>query len=108
MISAIDFIHRHRDEPFYVNIWGFTTHSPVASAPNYLAEFSDVTVNRDDFGLYMQSIFDDSIELGGDLDLSMRHYLGNVYAMDLNVKSVLDVLEDLGLTENTVVVFSND
>lgn len=28
--------------------------------------------------------------------------------MDLNVKSVLDVLEELGLTENTVVVFSND
>lgn len=106
--KAIDFIRRHKDEPFYVNIWGFTTHSPVASAPNYLAEFNDVKVNRDDFGPYMQSIFDDSIELGGDLDLSMRHYLGNVYAMDLNVKSVLDVLDELGLAENTVVVFSSD
>jgi N-acetylgalactosamine-6-sulfatase len=38
----------------------------------------------------------------------MHHYLGNVYAMDLNVKSVLDVLDELGLAENTVVVFSSD
>lgn len=106
--AAIDFIKRHKDEPFYVNIWGFTTHSPVASAPNFLAKFSDVTVDRNDFSDYMQSIFDDSIELGGNLDLSMRHYLGNVYAMDRNVKSVLDVLDALGLSDNTVVVFSSD
>ena len=106
--QAIDFIRRHKDKPFYVNIWGFTTHAPVASAQNYLAAFSEVKVNRDDFSPYMQSVFDDSIELGGDLDLSMRHYLGNVYAMDLNVKSVLDVLDELGLAENTVLVFSSD
>ena len=106
--KAIDFIRRHKDEPFYVNIHGFTTHSPVASAPNFLAEFSDVKVDRADFSDYMQPIFDDSIELGGDLDLAMRHYLGNVYAMDRNVKSVLDVLDELGLAENTVVVFSSD
>ena len=23
--KAIDFIRRHKDKPFYVNIWGFTT-----------------------------------------------------------------------------------
>ena len=59
-------------------------------------------------GLRMNSVFDDSIELGGDMDLSMRHYLGNVYALDRNVKSVLDVLDELGLADNTVVVFSSD
>ena len=106
--AAIDFIKRHKDEPFYVNIHGFTTHAPVASAPNFLVEFSDLTVDRSDFSEYMQPIFDDSIELGGDLDLAMRHYMGNVYAFDLNVKGVLDVLDELGLSENTIVVFSSD
>ena len=106
--KAIDFIRRHKDEPFYVNIWGFTTHAPVASAPNFLAEFSEVKLNREDFSPYMQSVFDDSFELGGNLNRSMRHYLGNVHALDRNVKSVLDVLDELGLAENTVVVFSSD
>jgi len=106
--KAIDFIKRHRDEPFYVNIWGFTTHSPVASAPNFLAVFNDVTVDRNQFSEYMQPVFDDSLELDEDLDLSMRHYLGNVYALDRNVKSVLDLLDELELSDNTVVVFSSD
>ena len=106
--AAIDFITRHKDEPFYVNIWGFTTHHPVVSAPNFLSEFSDVTVNRNDFSEFMQPVFDDCMDLGGDLDTSMRHYLANVYAMDRNVKSVMDKLDELGLSENTILVFSSD
>ena len=47
--KAIEFIRRHKDKLFYVNIWGFTTHAPVASAPNFLAEFKELKVNRDDF-----------------------------------------------------------
>ena len=42
--KAIEFIRRHKDKPFYVNIWGFTTHAPVASAPNFLAEFKELTI----------------------------------------------------------------
>ncbi len=106
--AAIDFIKKNKDKPFYVNIWGFTTHHPVVSAPNFLEKFKDVKVDRKDFAGYMQPVFDDSNELGGDVDLAMRHYLGNVYAFDQNVKSVLDVLDKLGLTENTIVVFSSD
>ena len=106
--KAIDFIRRHKDKPFYVNIWGFTTHAPVASAPNYLEEFKDVKVNRSDFSDYMHPVFDDSIAIRDDLDLNMRHYLGNVYALDSNVKMVMDALDELGLADNTVLVFSSD
>ena len=106
--AALDFIKRHKNEPFYVNIWGFTSHSPVASASNFLSEFSEVTVDRSQFSQYMQPVFDDSLELDKDLDLSMRHYLGNVYALDQNVKTVLDLLDELGLRDDTVVVFSSD
>jgi len=106
--AAIEFIKKNKDKPFYVNVWGFTTHHPVVSAPNFLETFKDVKVDQKDFAGYMQPVFDDSIELGGDLDLAMRHYVGNVYAFDQNVKSVLDVLDKLGLSDNTVVVFSSD
>lgn len=91
-----------------MNIWGFTTHHPVVSAPIFIEEFADIKVDRKDFADYMQPVFDDCIDLGGDLDECMRHYVGNVYAFDQNVKSVLDTLDELGLTENTVVVFSSD
>lgn len=38
----------------------------------------------------------------------MRQYLGDVYQIDLNVGRVLKVLDELGLKENTIVVFSSD
>ena len=72
------FFRRHKDKPFYVNIWGFTTHAPEASAPNFLKEVKDVKVNRADFSEYMQPVFNDSMTVLDDLDLNMRHYLGNV------------------------------
>jgi N-acetylgalactosamine-6-sulfatase len=106
--KAIDFIRRHKDGPFYVNIWGFTSHAPVASASNYLEKFKDVKLNRNDFSEFMQPVFDDSVAVFDDLDLNMRHYLANVYALDLNVKMVMDVLNELGIADNTVLVFSSD
>mgnify|MGYP002631357261 CR=1 FL=1 len=45
---------------------------------------------------------------GGDLDDSMRQYLGDVYQIDRNVDRVLKTLDELGLSENTIVVFSSD
>ena len=56
----------------------------------------------------MQPVFDDSTTIWDDLDLNMRHYLGNVYALDLNVKMVMDALDELELADNTVLVFSSD
>jgi len=106
--KAIDFIKRHKDQPFYVNVWGFSTHSPVVSHADLLAEFSDVKVDPNDFSKFMQQNFKESAKFGGDLDLAMRHYLANVHALDRNVKSLLDALDELGLRENTVVVFSSD
>lgn len=56
----------------------------------------------------MQHKFDECLKIGGDLDESMRQYLGDVYQIDSNVGRVLKVLDELGLKENTIVVFSSD
>lgn len=106
--AAIDFIREHKDSPFYVNVWGHATHFPV-NTPTALADrFNDVTVNRKDFSPTMQHKFDECLQIGGDLDESMRQYLGDVYQIDLNVGRVLKVLDELGLRDNTIVVFSSD
>lgn len=106
--AAIDFIKRHKDEPFYVNVWGHATHYPVDVHPDLEAEFNDVTLNRKDFAPTMQHKFDASEKLGGDLNKAMRQYLGDVWAIDQNVKRLLATLDELGLRENTIVVFSSD
>ena len=106
--AAIDFIRENKDGPFYVNVWGHATHFPVNTAKGLAAEFNDVSVKRNDFSPTMQHKFDECEKIGGDLDESMRQYLGDVYQIDRNVDRLLKTLDELGLRENTIVVFSSD
>lgn len=106
--AAIDFIKENKDGPFYVNVWGHATHFPVNTPAELAGQFKDVTVDRKDFSPTMQHKFDECLKIGGNLDESMRQYLGDVYQIDLNVGRVLKALNDLGLRENTIVVFSSD
>lgn len=106
--AAIKFIHEHKDTPFYVNIWGHATHYPVNTPQSLVEEFEGVSVDRNDFSKTMQHKFDESEQIDADLDTSMRQYLGDVYQIDLNVQRVLQTIDDLGLRNNTIVVFSSD
>ena len=106
--AAIEFIESHKDEPFYVNVWGHATHFPVNTPDGLVAPFEDVTVDRRHFSSTMQPKFDECVQIGGQLDASMRQYLGDVYQIDLNVKRVLMTIDRLGLRDDTIVVFSSD
>jgi len=106
--AAIEFIQQNQDQPFYVNIWGHSTHFPVSVVPELASKFIETKVKRSDFSDTMQAKFDQCMEISGDLDASMRQYLGDIYSLDLNVGAVLKTLDDLGLTDNTIVVFSSD
>lgn len=106
--AAIDFIRENKDGPFYINVWGHATHFPVNTADGLVDEFKDVVVNRKDFLSTMQHKFEECLQIGGDLDESMRQYLGDVYQVDRNVDRLLKTLDELGLRDNTIVVFSSD
>ena len=106
--AAIEFVTENKAGPFYVNVWGHATHFPVNTPAGLAAEFKDVTVDRDDFSATTQHKFDECQRIGGDLDESMRQYLGDVYQIDRNVARMLKAIDELGLRENTIVVFSSD
>lgn len=106
--AAIDFVSENADRPFYVNIWGHATHFPVNTHPDLVKEFAALNVDRSDFSATMQHKFDESEKIGGDIDESMKQYLGDIYSVDLNVARVMAALDELGLSDNTIVVFSSD
>lgn len=105
---AIEFIRENKGRPFYVNVWGFSTHSPVFAHSNHLAVFDDLVVDKKDFSDRMQIKFEHCDTYGIDINESMRNYLADIYALDLSVKKLLEALDELGLRENTIVVFSSD
>lgn len=79
------------------------------NVPRELAnEFKNVKLKRGDFSDTMQHKFDECLKIGGDLDKSMHQYLGDVYSIDQNIGRLLAAIDELGIRDNTIFVFSSD
>jgi len=106
--SAIRFIEKHKDGPFYVNIWGHIPHHPVNPATALVAAFGELKVDESRFPVQMQEKFANCKKQGGDVSQHMRAYLAELKSLDENAGRLLKRLDELGLRENTIVVFSSD
>lgn len=80
---TIEFINRHQDQPFFVNVWIHETHTPHYPEPALMREFDGLS----------------------DAEIV---YAAIVAAGDRDVGKILAVLDELELTANTIVVFSSD
>lgn len=83
--KAIDFIQRHKDRPFFVNLWPMDVHDP--HVPN------DVLREK-----YSKT---EGVE-------GLRKFWGVLDEYDRQIGRVLASLKELGLEENTIVVFTSD
>ncbi|MBT4821945.1 MAG: sulfatase-like hydrolase/transferase [Lentisphaerae bacterium] len=108
--ASIDFIERHKDGPFYVNVWAHITHFRVPSDTAFAAKFSDLQVDESLFGPYMKvNKFDICRnEWGLSVNACMKNYLADVWSLDAAIGRLLKKLDQLGLSENTIVIFSSD
>ena len=80
---AVDFIKRHKDQPFFINLWIHQAHTPHYPLDQYLRRFEG-------------------------LDEQKQVYAAVVAEGDAGVGLVLDTLKELGIEENTLVIFSSD
>ena len=80
---AVDFIRRHQGQPFFINLWIHETHTPHYPLPEYLKQFES-------------------------FEEQQQVYAAVVAEGDAGVGLILDTLKELGLDENTLVIFSSD
>ena len=106
--QAIRFIEANKDRPFYVNVWGHIPHHPVNPGKPLIDAFGPLAVDEAKFSAPMREKFAACRARGGDAGEHLRAYLAEVSAMDAQVGRLLTKLDELGLRENTVVVFSSD
>lgn len=83
--NAIAFIKKAQEDnkPFFVNLWVHEPHTPHHVVPKYQWPFRD-------------------------LDEKDNIYASVLYHADERIGEVLNVLDQLNLTENTLVIFSSD
>ena len=85
---AIALIEESRDEPFFLNLWYHTVHTPIEGMPADVAYFED--------------------RLKPELHHQNAGYAAMVRSLDANVGRILATLVEQGLVENTVVMFTSD
>jgi len=106
--AAIRFVEANHDRPFYMNVWGHITHHPVNPPQAYADRFKDVVVKESDFAPTMREKFATVKARGDAINQAMRNYLGELSSLDDDIGRLLKRIDDLGLAENTIVVFSSD
>lgn len=81
--KTIDFVKRHKDEPFFVNTWIHATHTPHYPKEKFMEQFAH-------------------------LDEQQQVYAAVVAEYDARIGELFATLEELGIDENTLVIFSSD
>ncbi|HAL73049.1 MAG TPA: sulfatase [Verrucomicrobiales bacterium] len=97
------FMEANRDKPFFAFFSFYSVHTPLQSRPDLEKKYQE---KRRRLGLEARWGREDSREVR----LVQEHavYAGMVEAMDLAVGKVLAKLDELGLAENTLVIFTSD
>ena len=104
--EAIRFIKANKDKPFYVNAWTLLPHAPLKPTPEQLKVYEGLAPSAGDpaFGEWMQKYLGEA----KDLKSQMQIFCASLTNLDEEIGRLLKALDDLGLAENTVVVYSSD
>ncbi len=86
--EAVKFIRENKDRPFYLNYWAFSVHGPWEAKKELIQEY----------------------KAKAKPGAPQRNpvYAAMVHSLDDAVGTLLDTLDELGLSERTIVVFFSD
>ncbi len=85
--KAVDFIKRHKDEPFFLYLPHFGVHSPFDAKADLIAKFKPKP------------------GVGGH---NSATYAAMIASVDESVGRVMQTLDELKLADNTVLIFTSD
>lgn len=102
--ETVQFIEANQDSTFFAFLSFYAVHSPIQTTQEKWAKYRD---KAEEMG-----IADSGYEMGHFLPIRQVQdnpiYAGLVESMDDAVGEVLKALDELGLAENTIVVFTSD
>ena len=81
--EAVRFIWQNRDRPFFLNLWHHAVHAPLQGRA-------------------------DLVEKYAQLGQRQAHYAAMVAGVDESIGTLMGVLDELGLSQNTLVIFTSD
>jgi len=86
----IEFIEKHKDQPFYVNTWLLDVHAILNPTDDQMRPYKQLTIE----GVRFHS--------------PMEIFASAATDADMHVGRLLKKIDELGLAQNTIVIFSSD
>ncbi len=113
--EAIRLVRENGDAPFFLNLPYYAVHTPIQAKEDLVRRFAQRAA---DMGLDELPTFEEGehfpCEHKKDLRVLRRliqsdpAYAAMIYSVDENVGRLMAVLDELGIADNTVVVFTSD
>lgn len=94
--DMLDFIETNRDGPFIAYPSHQTVHTPLSVPEEYTEKYVKRGFKRSS---YKDGLFDERV---------VAEYLGMIDFLDHSVGRVVEKLDELGIAENTILVFASD
>ena len=103
---AINFIEKEKDNPFFLNFWFYTVHTPLGAKPEKLKKYQQKAKamgldKKGTPGIPVHQSFADSRQ-------DNPTYAAMVESLDENIGRVLATLDRLNLRNNTILLFFSD
>ncbi|KKN08091.1 hypothetical protein LCGC14_1060290 [marine sediment metagenome] len=110
-LEAVEFIERHRDEPFFLYLSHYATHTILNGKKELVEKYAKKHPPGESMRQKCYLCADNGFK--GD---SQHHWAGDhnphlaamLESIDDGVGMIAEKLDELGLSENTIVVFSSD
>lgn len=86
--EAAAFLQQHKDEPFFLNYWMFSVHAPFDAKQSLIDKYRQAVDPND--------------------PQRSPTYAAMIESMDDAIGTLLDTLDRLGLSEDTIIIFASD
>ncbi|MCH8295683.1 sulfatase-like hydrolase/transferase [Candidatus Poribacteria bacterium] len=106
--QTIEFIRQQRDKPFLCISGFYSPHSPWVAPQEFIDLYHPATLSLPEFPPEVDARRSDTLCSDEELRSARQGYYAMISEVDHHVGRILGCLDDLGLTEDTIVVFTSD
>lgn len=108
--EAVDYIERHRKEPFFLYVSHYAVHTMVHGKPELVDHFRNKSGAGTSLPFKNNSENDPYKKWPADYLAAKNnpHLAAQLFSIDQSVGNIMTTLSRLGLEENTIVIFTSD
>jgi len=102
--KTIEFIKQNKDKPFLAYLSHYAVHTPLESKPSKREDAQKII----DTHTFEQPSYSKVKNADEKLRQDNATYAGMISSIDESLSRIMTTLEELGLSENTIIVFTSD